>query len=427
MTDNQLPVSPQSLLRWFIVGWLPLFVALVISTWPVWRGANSFPQVPLLAWSLVWPRWVDSVMLVLFLVGITVAFATRLLDRRLIERWSSACCIVALGILFAMNQQRLQPWAYAGWLMLIVLCTCRDEIALMLLRGLVISIYTYSALSKLDFAFLHTTGQQFLVTLSGFVGVTVELWNQQVRLIAAAMFPLVELAVAICLANPRMRRAGVVVGILMHGLLIMMFSSVGMRQTAGVMVWNVSSIWILGALFWFSPRVDSKPERTTKQLAVGTADWLGVIILLAAMILPALESIDSWDHWPSWGLYAPRNSGASVFIAEAKKASLPDSVQACLAPARFNDPEFDRPVFYLNLAKLSLDQLKVPVYPQDRFQLGVAIGLARRYDLQNDLFVTLQSRSDRMTGRRTIRQLEDYAALLDAADEFQLNALPRVD
>ena len=65
------------------------------------------------------------------------------------------------------DQQRLQPWAYQFMLVAVVLALSPPQAALGLLRLLVISFYFHSAITKFDYSFLHTLGQQFLAALGG--------------------------------------------------------------------------------------------------------------------------------------------------------------------------------------------------------------------------------------------------------------------
>jgi hypothetical protein len=51
--------------------------------------------------------------------------------------------------------------------------------AIALARLIVISIYFYSALSKFDYSFLHTLGQQFLNALVGIFGASLDAWSEQ--------------------------------------------------------------------------------------------------------------------------------------------------------------------------------------------------------------------------------------------------------
>ena len=98
-------------------------------------------------------------------------------------------------------------------------------------------------------------------------------------------------------------------------------------------------------------------------------------------------------------------------------------MRAGLRPAHFGDPDFDTVAYRLSLSQLSLDELRAPIYPQDRFQIGAALAIANRYQLGEKVHVEMQSASDRFSGARRRRMIDGATALREAADEFWLNAI----
>ena len=79
----------------------------------------------------------------------------------------------------------------------------------------------------------------------------------------------------------------------------------------------------------------------------------------------------------------------------------------------------------LPIDRWSLATLGVPIYPQDRFQLGVALAIARDARLDRGIRVDLRSTADRYTGAREREVLLGRPALLRAADRFFFSAIPR--
>ncbi len=58
---------------------------------------------------------------------------------------------------------------------------CRDNQALKLMGWLTVSIYVYSAISKIDYQFAETTGQEFLRTMIGLAGSDSNEWSVELR------------------------------------------------------------------------------------------------------------------------------------------------------------------------------------------------------------------------------------------------------
>ncbi|MEC8162907.1 MAG: hypothetical protein VX111_17305, partial [Planctomycetota bacterium] len=84
-----------------------------------------------------------------------------------------------------------------------------------------------------------------------------------------------------------------------------------------------------------------------------------------------------------------------------------------------------RPWCEFDLAQWSLTELGVPIYPQDRFQAGVALALARRLDNERGIRITWEGPSDRWTGERATEQWLGRQALELAVGRFRVNAEPR--
>ena len=123
------------------------------------------------------------------------------------------------------------------------------------------------------------------------------------------------------------------------------------------------------------------------------------LVIMAACLLPILESFGKYDHWLAWGLYSPRNSRAQINIHLYKVGEIKE-----LEP--YMRPQLgDTPFRSLDLRKWSLEELNVPLYPQDRFQLAVARHIAHRYNLDSGIEVHLLGIANRFTGQRDVEIL----------------------
>ena len=168
-------------------------LALVAVTWRLWTPQHVFPQVPLVWLMGTLPPWCDWIGTAGMVGGLAVALVAP--ERGRAAPTALAVFALSTAALAAIDQQRLQPWAYQFLLAAIILALADPRGALALLRLLVVSFYFHSALTKFDYSFLHTLGQQFLSVL---VSVdALDAWSEPWRLAAAAAFPAGELLVAV--------------------------------------------------------------------------------------------------------------------------------------------------------------------------------------------------------------------------------------
>ena len=408
--DVRLPASRAEVLR-RVVGLLGL--VLVALTWPLWTQQSVFPQVPLVRAALALPAWIQWPAAAGMLAGL---LGMLLLSPGRLARASLLLFAASTAGLVVMDQQRLQPWAYQFMLVAVVLASCPPRSALTLLRLFVVAFYLESAVTKLDYSFLHTLGQQFLEALFGFAGASIENWQPAQRIAAAAIFPLGELLVGIGLLFAATRRTALYGAIILHLLLLAILGSWGLDHKPGVLAWNVYFVVQDVLLFWI-PK--SEPPAPAPGNSVERAPWPAVLLMVAAIVLPLLEPWGWFDTWPSWGLYASHAERVVLQIHRQGREQLP----ASLVPFLEEPEEAADPWLSLRLDRWALESLGAPIYPQNRVQLGVAEagggGLAQRAR------AIRLSRADRWSGKRTTTVLQGAAQWEAVAGEYFFNTRPR--
>ena len=159
------------------------------------------------------------------------------------------------------------------------------------------------------------------------------------------------------------------------------------------------------------------------------ASGLAVVVMTA----PLLERFGYWDHWPSWALYAPHSSRVELYVARPLLAKLPEELQELvagelLAQKRVDLKQADESTalwIRVPLAQWSLHALQTPVYPQSRFELGVARDLAQRVDSRFGIQVILLGTADRFSGQRSSWEFTGTLEIDQAALRFFWNTRPR--
>jgi hypothetical protein len=411
--------------QWIQRCWALFGLLLILATWRLWIPQDVFPQVPFLQTAGSLPsicQWISLAVVVGSLV-IALGLLPRLNDSG--RSWMFLSFVVAMALLILTDQHRLQPWAYQLLIYAVVFWTVPSDTSnrrrgWALLRMLTISIYLFSALGKFDFQFLHTVGQQFLSVALGNFGIHIDQWQWSFRLLLAATFPLAEISIVMALIVPRLRRVGVVAAVSLHTSLLFVLGPWGLQHQPGVLIWNLFFIVQAVLLFSGSQRSDRTDEEVPKSDAGTRRRWAPTYVVLAVIGLPLLEPIGWFDHWPAWGLYSPRNSRVIVEVHRAGVQRLPAELQRYLSNA-----DSDTNWVKLNIDDWSLETLAVPIYPQDRFQLGVAESIATRYGLERTIQVRLLGMSHRTTGVRKEKTLRGRQQIVAAGSRFRLNAHPK--
>ncbi|MDX1927169.1 MAG: hypothetical protein SFV81_11665, partial [Pirellulaceae bacterium] len=349
----------------------------------------------------------------------------------------------SLLLLFSLDQHRFQPWAYELGLFCVIWLGCREPSSMQLMRVLLISVYLYSALGKLDFEFLHTVGQQMLAVVVGTVGVDPQDLSPSARLGMVAVFPCIELAAAIGLVWTRTRPFAGWLAIGVHLGLVVILGPLGLNHRLGVLVWNVQvalqAYWLFVAGQGSAKPTESpkpsvaepsvaKPSVAEPSVAGATkrswSEWLVTTAIGAAVALPSTERLGLWDHWPSWALYAPHSSRVYLEIAAPAVERLPADLRSLV-----QEPPADSEEVVLWLAipmdAWSLKTLDTPIYPQARFQLGVAEKIALDMNAGFQARITVLGISSRFTGVRRTTVYDGLPQLTKARQPYWINHHPR--
>ena len=374
-------------------------------SWPLWVGTDRFPRVPFLLGMPSWEGGAGRLAFVALLVAVAIGSIGRAWRPAI---WASLALLAALILA---DQHRLQPWAYQYLLTGLAMAALPKARALGLARFFVVFLYLHSGLSKLDLSFCDELGLAFLKTTLRPAGLDPRGWPIGLRRSVVLGMPAWELAVAIGLGFGRTRRVALVGAVLMHLALIAILGPWGLAHSTIVLVWNgallLEDLILFGAIELHD--VEGRPPAMA-----GVVTWA----FLAAAILPFGERWGLWDAWPSFALYASHVERVDVWIHEDDADQIPPEIRSHLGPA-------DRgPWRRLDLTGWSRTVRGVPVYPQARAGLGLALAIAARYQGPNPVGVDLWSRADRWTGHRDRVELQGRSAIERRADRYRVNARP---
>lgn len=391
-------------------------------------GIPAFPGVPMLALSGPWPLLLDAVGLLGLLLALSLITGSR---RGAGSPWPYVTIIATLPLLFVVNQHRLQPWAYQAWLYGWLFACCYGPLAeRRQQRWLVIltaGVYGFSALGKFDYQFLNTVGPQLLRgMLRWSVGEeTAADWASQRWLVA--MLPIAELSIAVGLLWQRVRHWAGWAAVTMHAALLADLGPWALDHSGGVLGWNAFLAFQAWYCFAAPPKWGGPPPLPERHSPAppAAARGLAAVVLLMAMVMPLLERIPrqsvatGWDHWLSWALYSPHTSRADIEVHGTAVPLLPPIWQRYLQRSADRSSDW----YTVDLGRWSLEQRSVPVYPQARFQLGLAMEIAGRLQAAERgtaIRVKLRSVSDRWTGQRTQQWALGHDEIVRLADSFWL-------
>lgn len=410
------------------------FGILLAVTWPLWLGQSEFPSIPLVSLPLPIGSWhVLGILATLMMaIGLVLQWASARY-----QPWGLKLILAGLVLSFLVDQHRLQAWADQFFFIAVFLNAISpaerenrgklesgagtSEQILLLLRWLTCGIYIYSSFSKIDASFLASVGPEMVNTLIGSLGMSLEQFSTRVQNLLVLSLPVTEGLIGLALISGWFRRTVVVLAVVMHLALILVVGPWGWQHQWGVFVWNLFFVFQVVCLFW--PSADRSKVRTRSfvqrtPLALSHSRPVAVLALGFALVFPLSEPFGVCDHWLAWELYAPRTSRAKVYLASYSRDQLPEAIQDYLQPS-------DRPGWeLLDLAEWSLTSRRAPLYPEDRFQLGLAMSLRRWIKDDRAVGVIWRKAANRWTGEREEQWISGFSGLERIKSEFRLNLAP---
>ncbi len=458
VNQNASPAkSTQRIEIWLRLWTLAFAVLLMATSYRLWLPPNwsAFPQVPALSFLVNAASWCDYMGLAVLSAGLLWAMIGEL--RRSAKLRRCECedttstwpwiVIVASGLwLVCLSQHRLQAWFFQLLLYCLVSMLSGQRRQARWFQRIVLSIYVYSAIGKLDFEFVHTVGQDFLQATASLMQIDLSSLNETDRIVAAFLLPAFELLLAAGLVWNKTRRiAGVCTCCFHLGLAALVWGP--LNHSWGVFLWNIQFAGQAILLFVLPEKAhglfsfeffNQRQSGAMRGSQVGGGTPVGTpsspllslwwdrflqALLVASIVMPLGERWAVWDHWPSWALYAPHSSRVRVTVANYAIDQLPDRLQGLL-PATDEDSQVGVEV---PLAQWSLQELGVPIYPQARFQLGVARYLSSRLNSPIAIQAEIRASADRFTGKRQIIPLRGSEEIQQASRFFTLGSSPRRD
>ena len=393
-------------------------LALLAATWPLWWSVEG-PRIPVSSLLLSIPATIDRLFVGMLIAGLG-GLLLKARSQAVVRIASLAVALSAVALVF-LDQQRFQPWLYHVSLLAAFLGCNRGSANLLEARWLAVSIYLYSAWSRIDITFLDTIGREFLETLLSFAHCSMANWSDSSRRIAALSFPLGEFLTGAMLAWPRARKVGLAASTVLHLSLIAILGPLGLNHRPAVLLWNalfLTQNWLV-----FRRPADRDAIGTanseTEVRRIGARLPASTALLAAVVAWPLLEPMGLCDHWPAWGLYSPRSSRIVFEVSASAVDRLGDDWHGYLEPIG------ESPWRLVSLDRWSLDFYRAPLYPQDRVQIGIAEYLARQYELGHLARVERLGPADRLSAERMRETMVGMPGIVAARNRFVLNSHPR--
>lgn len=352
-----------------------LFLGMLASA-PVWLNSRAYPLLPIASWFPILPSPAD--------VALFGAMLFALLTAMWRYRESVIFFLCASVFAWAQDQNRGQPWFYMYWAMLLM-SLLPTASALAACRWAVTAVYLWGGIQKCNARFFEVAPKWFVEPMTQW-----PVPDFAVTIMRSAVWasPFIEIAIAVALWIPTLRRAALVMVAVLHTLALLLLGPLGHDYNWVVWPWNLAMIALAWTLFtkspfWREPAAAVAPpsaKRGKRTMGNEARDALSFAQSLAALrqsrialavaglftLLPILSFSGRWDSGFSFSLYSENQAVANVFVTQAFADRLPDRLKQYAQPyaAEF-DPAHQGPMLFAFQA-WCLEELHVPPLPEPR-------------------------------------------------------------
>lgn len=321
-------------------------VLSVILSFKLWTAGRYFPLVPLFDFI---PALKNPFDLALLLSGTAIVVFIFIYDYK--KRLHIAL-LSLMGLLAIFDQNRLQPWFYQSFLLLLPLLHLGTKEfdgqasvkAFNSLKLVLFGIILWNGINKLNPHYFSEAVPWLCKPFEGTLFLPFK--------ILFVALPILEIASSILFWFRKTRTLALISLVLIQLLYLVSTGPLGHNTSKAMWPWHL--VVILFALFCF-PEESNDFRTSFHELKQSIS---GKIIVVAITILPFLGLFNFWDAYLSFNLYSGGSSQAKIYLGEDVQKFLPKE-----AEKYFNDESNPNVV---DIRKWSINELGVPPYPEKR-------------------------------------------------------------
>ena len=374
--------------------WLRISLALallggfLLST-KLWVASRTYPLTPISEWLPPVPPLIEGIWLfsLLLLLGAIVVV------RR--PRAYIIAFVVLAVLLSLFDQSRWQPWFYQFLFMLVALALYpwgeqdprKRELVLNVCRLIVASTYFWSGLQKLNAGFVDEVFpwlvEPLVALLPGFP-------EELIRPLGIAI-PFIEAGIGVGLLT-RFRNVVVILALGMHVFILFSIGPLGHDWNTIVWPWNVAMMVFVVILFWRAEGFSAR-HILVPRAPLGASLFHGLILLLFG-VMPLFNFFGLWDSYLSASLYSGNIKSATVYVSEAVKNRLPETVRDLALKSRADGTNV------VSITDWSFEELNVPPYPEDRVYKNVARYVCTYAQEPSEVALTIRGKPNPLDGSK---------------------------
>ena len=329
------------LIRITCVAWL---LAKLIS-FKAWIADRDFPVLPVFDF-LSFSNRFHLFLFVLSLVGIASAFffpnrKVILISVIVIE---TASCLL--------DYLRWQPWEYQYLLTFVFFLFSKDRKQfLLLLTFLIAATYIFSGLHKFSGSFLYSFWDNTI--LLRFLDLPYSMVKNPLLHYSGLLLSSIEVLIGVGILFSRHKKYVSLLAVLMHLLIALAFGPLGLHHNIIIFPWNLAMAALVMVLFFKDPQIHFT--------SAFFGNKLNIAVFLLVGVMPFFSLFGKWDDYLSFNLYSGNIKTLAICVDDVQ--GYPELEKH---RSKGRSAKFCSDAYLINTTTWALDELKVPVYPEER-------------------------------------------------------------
>lgn len=346
---------------------LGLVTSMAISA-PLWSNiVRTLPLAPLLPNHLLQ----NSTNIFSLIVALSSIGIIGLRDFRI----PALLLQVSAMTLVLLDLNRLQPWFYE-YCLIILLYSFKDTGTDFKTRKLkyvcliLLAIYTFSGLEKLNWNFLTGAGPWLAGISPSPIGHPM---TDPVSIAVSLLMCLGEITIALLLALKTTRLFGIGACLLMHYTIVSIIGPQGLNTNAVAWIWNIFQMLLMSGSFLLT--TDSAKKLISLDFKYHCKE--SFIVLCSALLIPVLGLIQIADPFLSFSIYSGDVPRGKLVFNDSTRAKLPAKL------SRISHRDKVHASWYLYFSDWGLLETTAPTYPSKLCISLMAKEFATRYKPDN--------------------------------------------
>ncbi|MDR6969511.1 hypothetical protein J2X31_003544 [Flavobacterium arsenatis] len=329
------------LIKIVCIAWL---IAKVLS-FKVWISDRYFPVVPVVD-SLTLPNEFHLFLFFISLLGITSAFFYPNKKGILIS------VIVIEVASCVLDYMRWQPWEYQYLLTFVFFLFSKDRKQFLFLLTFLIAVtYIFSGIHKFSGSFLYSFWDRTI--LHNLLHLPYRIIKIPILHYSGLILAAIEIFIGVGILFSRHRRSISFLAILMHLFIVILYGPFGLNHNIIIFPWNLAMIALVMVLFY---------KNSLSNFTVSFfKSKLNSIVFLLIGVMPIFSLFGKWDDYLSFNLYSGNIKTLAICVEE-----VPEYPELEKYKSGVKSNRYCKDAYLINTTTWALEELKVPVYPQER-------------------------------------------------------------